>query len=172
MIGGQRHLPISRSVPWEVSHPICAGAWQNNHNGPWKKDPHSAQWLNIHLGWDSHTLQQTEPSTRPSPSPLQTTEQKTWNPFILAYISKLTRGESTLQGCPVCPGNSLSSIGLKTQLWRGIIPSGSKEGGGHRLPTHCTLNCCQLIQWQLEMKHLPKPSSPSLICHWRTWSQF
>lgn len=95
--GGQHHSPTSRSVPWEVSHPICAGAWQNNHNGLWKKGPNSAQQLNIHLGWATHSLQQTEPSTWPFPSPLQVTAQKTWNPFILAYISKLTRGgESTL----------------------------------------------------------------------------
>lgn len=42
-------LSAGRPVPWEVTHTICTGAWQNNCNGLWKKGPGSAQGLGIHL---------------------------------------------------------------------------------------------------------------------------
>lgn len=156
MIGGQHHSPNSRCVPWEVSHPICVGAWQNNHNDLWKKGPNRAQQLNIHLGWDSHTLQQTQPSTWPSLSLLHATQQKTWNPFISAYMSKLTRGDSTLckvapfvLGTHFLPEVSQYSTGEASSLRQ-------HRGRGAQAPTLCTLNGCQLIQWQ----HPLKPSSP------------
>lgn len=153
--------------------PHLCGAWQNNYNGLWKEGPDSAQQLNMHIGQDSHTLEQTELSTWPSPSPLQATEQKTQNAFILACTSKLTRG-----------GESILCKAAPFVLGTHFIPEVSKyssgeasslrqhKGRGAQAPMHCTLNGCQLIQWHLEMEHLLKPSLPSLICHWKTWSQF
>lgn len=181
------------------------------------------------LGWDSHTLQQTELVYLAFPhSPLcHWTENM--NPFYSSLyfkINKRRRDPSHSLSCLVhilmtmspspcqwlprplgysCPKPSrmpqipTSSLApqlpismVPTPLYKAtplvlgtqVLPGLSEHGSGealslrqhgaraHRLPMLCTRNCCQLIQWQLERKHLLKPSSPFLICHWRAWSQF
>lgn len=49
-VGSITCLSAGRPVPWEVTHMICTGAWQNHRNGLWKKGPGSAQGLSICLG--------------------------------------------------------------------------------------------------------------------------
>lgn len=205
---------------------ICTGAWQNHRNGLWKKGPGSAQGLSICLGWDSHTLQQTEMAYLVFPHSFLHHWTQYMNPFYSSLYSKINkrkREPSRSLSCPVlslmmmrpsprqwllrlsrscCPIPSkipqIPTSSLAPQLPNStvliplyatallvlgiyVLPKLSKHGSGetlsvrhhrargHRLPMHCTPNCCQLIQWQMETKHLPKPS---FTCHWRAWSLF
>lgn len=73
----------------------------------------------------------------PQPSARHSTENM--KPFYFSlYVKANKRRQHSLQGCPICPGNSLSSRGLTIQHWRGIIPQAAQRArgtGSHTLHT-------------------------------------